>query len=43
MPKQAAKGDAAIKKAQNKASRRQMELYIYYVNGRIRKVLRFIK
>lgn len=43
MPKQPAKGEAAVKKAQDKARQSRMELFIYYENGRIRKVMRQIK
>ena len=37
MPKQPAKGEAAIQKAKDKKKQKKVELFIYYVNGRIRK------
>ncbi len=40
MPKQPAKGEAAIQKAAAKKKQKQVELFIFYVNGKIHKQIR---
>jgi hypothetical protein len=43
MPKIQAKGEAAIQKAKDKVKQRRIELFVFYVNGRVRKRIRTAK